>query len=209
MIIVITGGSSSGKSKVAEDMMNKLEPGRKLYIATMQIKEDDMDGQKRILKHRERRKGSNYKTIEKGKDLQEIGGDVAGGEQAGTSAEFTGGERVGAEDQGVGGAGGGRADGEGKSALLECISNLTANVMFGKTVLSSDETIMEVLKEVRDLSGKLDNLVIVTNNVFDDIDNNDDMILSYVKALGKINQELVRMADEAYEVVVGIPVRIK
>ena len=209
MIIVITGGSSSGKSKVAEDMMNKLEPGIKLYIATMQISDTDEDGKKRIEKHRERRKGSNYITIEKGKDLQEIGGDVAGGEQAGTSAEFTGGERAGAEDQGAGGAGGGRADGEGKSALLECISNLTANVMFSERVLSSDETVLEVISEVKDLSAKMDNLVIVTNNVFDDIDNYDDMTSSYVKALGEINQELVRMADEAYEVVVGIPVRIK
>ena len=209
MIIVITGGSSSGKSKVAEDMMNKLEPGRKLYIATMQISDTDEDGKKRIEKHRERRKGSNYITIEKGKDLQEIGGDVAGGEQAGTSAEFTGGERAGAEDQGAGGAGGGRADGEGKSALLECISNLTANVMFSERVLSSDETVLEVISEVKDLSAKMDNLVIVTNNIFDDIDNYDDMTSSYVKALGEINQELVRMADEAYEVVVGIPVRIK
>ena len=209
MIIVITGGSSSGKSKVAEDMMNKLEPGRKLYIATMQISDTDEDGKKRIEKHRERRKGSNYITIENGKDLQEIGGDVAGGEQAGTSAEFTGGERAGAEDQGAGGAGGGRADGEGKSALLECISNLTANVMFSERVLSSDETVLEVISEVKDLSAKMDNLVIVTNNVFDDIDNYDDMTSGYIKALGEINQELVRMADEAYEVVVGIPVRIK
>ncbi len=176
MIIVITGGSSSGKSAVAEDIMNKREFGKKLYIATMEIKEGDMDGQRRIAKHRERRKNSNYKTIEKGKNLHEISVHEMDGS---------------------------------KSALLECVSNLTANVMFGKTVLSSDETIMEVLKEVRDLSGKLDNLVIVTNNVFDDIDNKDDMTLSYVKALGEINQELVKMADEAYEVVVGIPVRIK
>ena len=198
MIIVITGGSSSGKSKVAEDMMNKLEPGRKLYIATMQIGDDDEDGKKRIEKHRERRKGSNYITIEKGKDLQEIGGEYVGGAKSwgdGTEGAGAGISEIGSE--------------EIKSALLECISNLTANVMFGKTVLSSEETIMEVLKEVRDLSGKLDNLVIVTNNVFDDIDNYDDMTSSYLKALGEINQELVKMADEAYEVVVGIPVRIK
>ena len=198
MIIVITGGSSSGKSKVAEDMMNKLEPGRKLYIATMQIGDDDEDGKKRIEKHRERRKGSNYITIEKGKDLQEIGGEYVGG------AKAWGDETEGAE-AGISEIG----SEEIKSALLECISNLTANVMFSERVLSSDETVLEVISEVKDLSAKMDNLVIVTNNVFDDIDNYDDMTSSYVKALGKINQELVKMADEAYEVVVGIPVRIK
>lgn len=198
MIIVITGGSSSGKSKVAEDMMNKLEPGRKLYIATMQIGDNDEDGKKRIEKHRERRKGSNYKTIEKGKNLQEIGGEYVGGAKAwgdGTEGAGAGISKIGSE--------------EIKSALLECISNLTANVMFSERVLSSDATVLEVISEVKDLSAKMNNLVIVTNNVFDDIDNYDDMTSSYVKALGKINQELVKMADEAYEVVVGIPVRIK
>lgn len=198
MIIVITGGSSSGKSKVAEDMMNKLEPGRKLYIATMQIGDDDEDGKKRIEKHRERRKGSNYKTIEKRKNLQEIGGEYVGGAKAwGDGTEGTGAGISEIESEEI------------KSALLECISNLTANVMFSETVLSSDETVLEVISEVKDLSAKMDNLVIVTNNVFDDVDNYDDITSDYVKALGKINQELVRMTDEAYEVVVGIPVRIK
>ena len=58
---------------------------------------------------------------------------------------------------------------EKKSALLECMSNLTANEMFTKDGMKSEEEVVEkIVSEIQTLSQKLDNLVIVTNNVFED-----------------------------------------
>lgn len=63
----------------------------------------------------------------------------------------------------------GQCSSEKKSALLECMSNLTANEMFTKDGMKSEEEVVEkIVSEIQTLSQKLDNLVIVTNNVFDD-----------------------------------------
>ena len=55
----------------------------------------------------------------------------------------------------------------------------------------------------------MEELVIVTNNVFEDGRRYDAATMEYLKAMGLINQEIAAMADRVIEVVVGIPVRIK
>ena len=49
-------------------------------------------------------------------------------------------------------------------------------------------------------------LVIVSNNVFEDGILYDQTTMDYIEATGQINGQLARMADEAVEVVAGIPV---
>lgn len=50
MLVLITGGSGSGKSAYAEDYITKLSKDcRKYYIATMQIY--DEEGQEKVFKH--------------------------------------------------------------------------------------------------------------------------------------------------------------
>ncbi|WP_027729073.1 bifunctional adenosylcobinamide kinase/adenosylcobinamide-phosphate guanylyltransferase [Treponema sp. C6A8] len=98
------------------------------------------------------------------------------------------------------------------SALLECMSNLCANEMFdglsGKQK-SEDEVVEKILAGVKSLSSILKNLVIVTNNIFEDSVQYDEATQSYIRALGKINCELAKISDKVYEVVVGIPVELK
>lgn len=97
-----------------------------------------------------------------------------------------------------------------KSALLECMSNLTANEMFTKDGMKSEEEVVEkIVSEIQTLSQKLDNLVIVTNNVFEDGVIYDAGTMEYLRALGRINAALARLADRVAEVVVGIPVELK
>ena len=100
-------------------------------------------------------------------------------------------------------------DGE-RTALLECISNLTANEMFLGEIPGMEEVITEkIVGEIAVLNRELTHLVIVSNNVFEDGNVYDKTTMAYIRAMGRINQKLAEMADEVVEVVVGIPIVIK
>ena len=96
------------------------------------------------------------------------------------------------------------------AALLECISNLTANEMFsGEQAKDSREVTEKIVNGVKQLKEKLNHLVIVSNNVFEDGIRYDETTMVYIKAMGMINERLATMADQVIEVVVGIPVAVK
>lgn len=193
MITLVTGGSGSGKSAYAESLLSSCE-GIRYYIATMQIY--DAEGEKKVERHRKLRAGKGFLTIESPINVGKIQFACAGkAEQAQYRQE--------AEMKVQGNA-------EKKSALLECMSNLTANEMFTKDGMKSEEEVVEkIVSEMQTLSQKLDNLVIVTNNVFEDGVIYDAGTMEYLKALGRINTALARLADRVAEVVVGIPVELK
>ena len=189
----MTGGSGSGKSAYAESLLSSCE-GIRYYIATMQIY--DAEGEKKVERHRKLRAGKGFLTIESPMNVGKIRIACAGeAEQAQYRQE--------AERKVQGGS-------EKKSALLECMSNLTANEMFTKDGMKSEEEVVEkIVSEIQTLSQKLDNLVIVTNNVFEDGVIYDAGTMEYLRALGRINTALARLADRVAEVVVGIPVELK
>lgn len=193
MITLVTGGSGSGKSAYAESLLYSCE-GIRYYIATMQIY--DAEGEKKVERHRKLRAGKRFLTIESPMNVGKIEFACAGEvEQAQYRQE--------AERKVQGSS-------EKKSALLECMSNLTANEMFTKDGMKSEEEVVEkIVSEMQTLSQKLDNLVIVTNNVFEDGVIYDAGTMEYLKALGRINAALARLADRVAEVVVGIPVELK
>lgn len=193
MITLVTGGSGSGKSAYAESLLYSCE-GIRYYIATMQIY--DAEGEKKVERHRKLRAGKGFLTIESPINVGKIQFACAGkAEQAQYRQE--------AEMKVQGNA-------EKKSALLECMSNLTANEMFTKDgIKSAEEVVGKIVSEMQTLSQKLDNLVIVTNNVFEDGVIYDAGTMEYLKALGRINAALARLADRVAEVVVGIPVELK
>ncbi len=193
MITLVTGGSGSGKSAYAESLLSSCE-GIRYYIATMQIY--DAEGEKKVERHRKLRAGKGFLTIESPMNVGKIQFACAGeAEQAQYRQE--------AERKVQGSS-------EKKSALLECMSNLTANEMFTKDGMKSEEEVVEkIVSEIQTLSQKLDNLVIVTNNVFEDGVIYDAGTMEYLRALGRINAALARLADRVAEVVVGIPVELK
>ena len=184
MITLITGGSGSGKSAYAEKYIchvsNEKGCKEKYYIATMQVFDDE--GQQKIDRHRRLRAGKGFITIEQPRDIQNAVSKL----QSESSLKT------------------------GRSALLECMSNLTANEMFTKDGMKSEEEVVEkIVSEIQTLSQKLDNLVIVTNNVFEDGVIYDAGTMEYLRALGRINAALAHLADRVAEVVVGIPVELK
>ena len=193
MITLVTGGSGSGKSAYAESLLYSCE-GIRYYIATMQIY--DAEGEKKVERHRKLRAGKGFLTIESPMNVGKIQ-FVCAGEPG--QAQY----RQEAVRKG-------QCSSEKKSALLECMSNLTANEMFTKDGMKSEEEVVEkIVSEMQTFSQKLDNLVIVTNNVFEDGVIYDAGTMEYLRALGRINAALARLADRVAEVVVGIPVELK
>ena len=92
--------------------------------------------------------------------------------------------------------------------LLECLSNLIANEMFRPDRMVSDEVLIpKVVSEVRALRDLTEDLVIVTNNIFEDGILYEEWTRRYIRALGCVNTALAKEADEVWEVVCGIPVR--
>ena len=62
MITLVTGGSGSGKSAYAEDVLTGFGEGERIYIATMYP--FDEESQKRISRHRMMRAKKNFSTVE-------------------------------------------------------------------------------------------------------------------------------------------------
>ena len=208
MITLITGGSGSGKSAYAEKYIchasNEKGCKEKYYIATMQVFDDE--GQRKIDRHRRLRAGKGFITIEQPRDIQ----DAVSKLQSENCLKT------------------------GRSALLECMSNLVANEMFPpvdasdikeaggkKEALDEPENMRDydntlislvskkVLKDVSILSENVAELVIVTNNVFEDGVCYDESTMNYIKAMGTVNRGLAAMAESVVEVVAGIPVAVK
>ena len=208
MITLITGGSGSGKSAYAEKYIchasNEKGFKEKYYIATMQVFDDE--GQRKIDRHRRLRAGKGFITIEQPRDIQ----DAVSKLQSENCLKT------------------------GRAALLECMSNLVANEMFPpvdasdtkeaevkKEALDEPDNMKDydtariscvskkVLKDVSILSENVAELVIVTNNVFEDGVCYDESTMNYIKAMGTVNRGLAAMAESVVEVVAGIPVAVK
>lgn len=208
MLHIVYGGSASGKSSYAESIAMSLQgDGRLLYIATMypykwNTTEIDPETMQRIERHRAMRADKGFDTVECYRHV----------------------EHIMAKRQDV--------------LLLECMSNLLANEMYlepdaddgGRPETMSEmektgvdgnagsdmaETMSPVSKKIVqalvDLSTRVQDVVIVTNDVFSDGGNltYDESTREYVKNLAEINCALAREAATVTEIVCGIPVKIK
>lgn len=189
MLHMVYGGSASGKSSYAESFAMSLQgDGRLLYIATMypykwNTTEIDPETMQRIERHRAMRADKGFDTVECYRHV----------------------EHIVAKRQDV--------------LLLECMSNLLANEMYLEpdADASSDmaETMSPVSKKIVqaliDLSTRVQDVVIVTNDVFSDGGSltYDESTREYVKNLAEINCALAREAATVTEVVCGIPVIVK
>ena len=81
------------------------------------------------------------------------------------------------------------------AALVECVSNLTANEMFDENgQRSEDEVVRRVVSGLKVLSQSVRGITY------------DESTMAYIRALARINIELAAWADEVTEVVAGCPV---
>ena len=70
MMILVTGGSGSGKSAFAEDQVVSFGEAERVYIATMFP--FDEESKKRVQRHRNMRSGKGFETIECYTDLAQV-----------------------------------------------------------------------------------------------------------------------------------------
>lgn len=63
MLILVSGGSASGKSKYAEDLVVQAPAGPRIYVATMQVW--DGESRRRVERHRAMRAGKGFTTEER------------------------------------------------------------------------------------------------------------------------------------------------
>lgn len=208
MVYVVTGVSGSGKSEYAENLAVRLSGGTALYYAaTMQPFGEE--GRARVMRHRKLREGKKFTTIECYRDIVQLPKRIA----------QTDAGRKGTPQSDVGQA----------TILIECMSNLLANEMFGtdengggsgaedgeKMTVSvnqqaaSCDVVEKILSEMSCLSRQCKHIVIVTNEVFADAAFYEKETEDYRGCLGRLNRGLAELADEAVEVVYTIPMRIK
>lgn len=105
--------------------------------------------------------------------------------------------------------------GQPSVVLLECMSNLVSNELFGlgeegeAPCLEGALAAAEILEGIGKLKEEAEHIVIVTNEVFSDGDNYSKETMAYRKVLGEINQKIAEISDEVIEVVAGIPIVMK
>ncbi len=209
-MILVTGGSSSGKSAYAESLLEETEYGNpgckeygvRYYIATMQV--NDEEDRARVAKHHQMREGKGFYTIEKPVDLIDVLDEIRPVAGPGPGAASGSEARTGMERK------------MRSVALVECISNLTANEMFrdegtesAGAYISADVVTDRIVEQVKALNDSFDSLIVVTNNVFEDGTEYEPSTMEYLRALGEINRQLAVRAERVVEVVAGIPVDIK
>lgn len=189
MMVLVIGGSGSGKSAYAEELaclLAEREGTAKYYLATMQI--FDQEDERRVARHRALRNGKGFLTIEQPVQIEKALRKMEPGK---------------------------------KTVLLECISNLTANEMFSGSqtfseaqafaqtrVRKTEETVELIWEGIVQLKRETTHLIVVSNNVFEDGIVYDQTTMDYLSAMGRINRQLAAWADQAVEIVAGIPVPI-
>ena len=172
MITVVIGKSGSGKSDFAESLAMKY-PGRRYYIATMKVIDDD--GEERVRRHRLRREGKGFTTFEIPVDIEKVK-DIA--EDAKNSVVLL-------------------------ECVVNLAGNMMHDIPDIKELCQKgDEGIKEasrrVAKKVMDLSEHISQLIVVTGE-YDPDPADDEETVAFKKLLKEVNIILKSKADHVYD----------
>ncbi|WP_341876655.1 bifunctional adenosylcobinamide kinase/adenosylcobinamide-phosphate guanylyltransferase [Defluviitalea saccharophila] len=179
MMVLIIGGSGSGKSAYAEKYVAALAGNsRKYYIATMQV--FDEEGQEKVKRHQKMRAHKGFYTIEQPLSVTEVL-DKIGDNLASESIALL-------------------------ECISNLAAN---EMFSSDVPKEYQWVSQKIIQEVEQLNKSFKHLVAVTNNVFEDGINYDATTRQYIRTMGDINQKLAMMADKVIEIVVGIPIVVK
>lgn len=186
MLVLVSGGSGSGKSLFAETLAQNLAKSRKeqklFYIATMIP--SDAENRVRIRRHQNMRSGKGFETIECFLGLKELSlpsGCVVLLECMSnlTANEMFSRENIGANPPAV--------HAEGK-------------------LYPSERTFIAVKEGILHLLDCAAHIILVTNEIFSDAVCFERETVNYLQTLGRLNEFAASAADAVVEVVYGIPV---
>ena len=176
-LLLITGGSGSGKSAYAErTLLSRMPPeggGRAVYLATME--NTGPEAAARVARHRAMR--------------------ARHGEAAGRTFVT--------REQPV--ERGGAAVLPGDFVLVEDLGNLLANELWSPAGAGRAGAEARILSGVRALMERAALLAVVSVDIFAGGDGYDPETLDYIRTLGRLHRALAALAEESAEVVCGIP----
>lgn len=188
MLITVTGASGSGKSEFAEDLLLRLDgdgPGNRIYVATMEPFGEE--GERRIRRHRDLRRGKGFETVECCRDLKDLTLPVQRGRRPSVLLECM--SNLAANEL---------YREEGRPFEKEEFLR-KAEERAGRGILAGIERLLE----------QAERLVVVTNEVFSDGISYDASTERYLALLGAVNRELAVRSDVFVEVVCSIPLYLK
>ncbi|MFG6393336.1 MAG: bifunctional adenosylcobinamide kinase/adenosylcobinamide-phosphate guanylyltransferase [Lachnospiraceae bacterium] len=93
--------------------------------------------------------------------------------------------------------------------LLECMSNLAANIMFNNGINDKYLVYNKICNIIGKFKETASNLVVVTNDIFADGNIYDRSTMEYIELLGMVNRYLTDISDKAEEVIYSCPFVIK
>lgn len=212
MMYLIIGGSGSGKSAYAEELLFSLpDAGKKYYIATMQVY--DEESRRRVQKHRKQREGKRFYTIEQPVHVSGALTQMDAGKKSAMLecvsnlvanemfAKDIYAEDIYAEDM--------YEDNPHVEDMHTDDCDVKETGLKKSKDCSAEAVADKIVDDIMKLHQPLQQLVIVSNNVFEDGVSYDEMTMEYIKTMGIVNQKLAAVSDVVTEVVVGIPVMVK
>ncbi len=199
MLRLVIGGSASGKSEYAEQLILSLSEGAPVdYIATMKCSDEEV--KQRIEIHKGRREGTAFHTIEKPDRLSEIDKNslsAYGMLECVSNLLANGMFSSSAENHES-------SDEEIAAAHSDENADEPAD-----SREEQNELVIRLVEEITELAKHYTEFVVVTNDIFEDSIVFDEITRKYIRCLGDINRLLTEKAGSVTEVVCGIPIGIK
>ncbi|WP_438431747.1 bifunctional adenosylcobinamide kinase/adenosylcobinamide-phosphate guanylyltransferase [Gorillibacterium sp. sgz500922] len=184
MVIFITGGARSGKSRFAEAMAGRLSlSGEGDYIATAQLYDNEMEERARLHRQRRAESGFRWRLHEEPYELAAL--------LAERSARFREGET-------------------GGVVLIDCLTLWLSNWLLK---LEREERLDRLEAQIEELSAALADcpmpVLVVSNEVGDGIVPEYELGRLFRDYAGLLGQRIARLSDRAFLVTAGIPVDLK
>ncbi|MCR6097413.1 bifunctional adenosylcobinamide kinase/adenosylcobinamide-phosphate guanylyltransferase [Salipaludibacillus agaradhaerens] len=180
MIVFISGGARSGKSRFAEAMTcdcydesrRQGSGGKLIYVAT--ARHTDLEMTERINRHRHERDEA-WQTVEEPLDL--------------LATVMTA--------------------GDGDVILIDCLTVWLNNRLFASNWNGENALLHELSEIMSQVDMKKLQLIFVSNDVNEGIPVDNELVTSYIATLERVHRFVVSQADHVYQVVAGIPIQWK
>lgn len=98
----------------------------------------------------------------------------------------------------------------GSSVMIESLTAWAANEMFtAEGVKDSDYVVGKVLADLSAIMGRVNDVVIVSDDIFSDGGEYDSLTENYVRTLVELTVKIAELSDEVTEIVSGMPITYK